>query len=96
MKYQVVELSVRRYLGVYTNKTSWEHVRHAIGIVKDNEVYAPNYENGTQLALIRYPHGGTFEIPILTVNMKNNEEYQFIIFNKSRFEKCFKDYYSNM
>lgn len=29
--------------------------------------------------------------PILTVNMKNNEEYQFIIFNKSRFEKCLKE-----
>ena len=38
--------------------------------MKDNEVYAPNYENGTQLALIRYPHGGLFEIPILTVNNK--------------------------
>lgn len=38
--------------------------------MKDNEVYAPNYENGEQVALIRYPHGGTFEIPILTVNNK--------------------------
>ncbi|MCC8083383.1 MAG: helix-turn-helix domain-containing protein, partial [Clostridium sp.] len=35
---------------------------------KDNEVYAPNYENGETVALIRFPHGGTFEIPILTVN----------------------------
>ena len=41
--------------------------------MKDNEVYAPNYENGTKLALIRYPHGGTFEIPILTVNNKQAE-----------------------
>lgn len=39
--------------------------------LKDTEVYAPNYENGTQLALIRYPHGGTFEIPIVTVNNKH-------------------------
>lgn len=38
--------------------------------LKDTEVYAPDYENGTKLALIRYPHGGTFEIPILTVNNK--------------------------
>ncbi|MDD2298548.1 MAG: hypothetical protein PHU69_02795 [Fermentimonas sp.] len=38
--------------------------------MKDNEVYAPNYKNGEQVALIRYPHGGTFEIPILTVNNK--------------------------
>ena len=38
--------------------------------MKDNEVYAPNYNNGETVALIRYPHGGTFEIPILTVNNK--------------------------
>ena len=47
------------------------HVIIPINTLKDNEVYAPNYENGTKLALIRYPHGGTFEIPILTVNNKN-------------------------
>lgn len=46
------------------------HVIIPITTMKDNEVYAPNYENGTQLALIRYPHGGTFEIPILKVNNK--------------------------
>lgn len=47
------------------------HVIIPINSLKDDEVYAPNYENGTKLALIRYPHGGTFEIPILTVNNKN-------------------------
>ena len=47
------------------------HVIIPITSMKDNEVYAPNYENGTKLALIRYPHGGTFEIPILTVNNKH-------------------------
>lgn len=41
--------------------------------MKDNEVYAPNYKNGEQVALIRYPHGGTFEIPIVTVNNKQPE-----------------------
>ena len=41
--------------------------------MKDNEVYAPNYKNGEQVALIRYPHGGTFEIPIVTVNNKHPE-----------------------
>lgn len=39
--------------------------------IKDNEVYAPNYKNGETLALVRYPHGGTFEIPIVTVNNRN-------------------------
>jgi transcriptional regulator with XRE-family HTH domain len=47
------------------------HVIIPINTLKDTEVYAPKYENGTKLALIRYPHGGTFEIPILTVNNKN-------------------------
>lgn len=47
------------------------HVIIPINTLKDTEVYAPNYADGTQLALIRYPHGGTFEIPILTVNNKN-------------------------
>ncbi len=41
--------------------------------IKDNEVYAPNYKNGEQVALIRFPHGGTFEIPVLTVNNKQKE-----------------------
>lgn len=41
--------------------------------IKDTEVYAPNYEDGETVALIRYPHGGTFEIPILTVNNKQAE-----------------------
>lgn len=41
--------------------------------IKDNEVYAPNYKDGENVALIRFPHGGTFEIPILKVNNKNKE-----------------------
>ena len=41
--------------------------------ISDNEVYAPNYKDGEQVALIRYPHGGTFEIPILKVNNKQAE-----------------------
>lgn len=47
------------------------HVIVPVNSLKDNEVYAPNYDSGTKLALIRYPHGGTFEIPILTVNNKH-------------------------
>ena len=42
-----------------------------IATMKDNEVYAPNYRDGETVALIRYPHGGTFEIPILTVNNRH-------------------------
>ena len=47
------------------------HVIIPINSLKDTEVYAPKYENGTKLALIRYPHGGLFEIPVLTVNNKH-------------------------
>ena len=46
--------------------------------IKDNEVYAPNYENGETVALVRFPHGGTFEIPILKVNNKNEEGKKYI------------------
>lgn len=47
------------------------HVIIPVNSLKDTEVYAPGYEPGTKLALVRYPHGGTFEIPILTVTDKN-------------------------
>ena len=36
--------------------------------IKDSEIYAPNYREGETVALVRYPHGGTFEIPVLKVN----------------------------
>ena len=41
--------------------------------LKDNEIYAPTYNDGEKVALVRYPHGGTFEIPILTVNNKHKK-----------------------
>lgn len=39
--------------------------------LKDTEIYAPNFKNGEQVALVRYPHGSTSEIPVLTVNNRN-------------------------
>ena len=39
--------------------------------MKETEVYAPYLKNGERVVLIRYPHGGTFEIPELTVNNRN-------------------------
>lgn len=44
-----------------------------VNSLKNTEVYAPNYRDGERVALIRYPHGGTFEIPELTVNNRNRE-----------------------
>ena len=54
------------------------HVILPVGSLKDDEIYAPQYEQGEKVALIRYPHGGTFEIPILTVNKKNAEGRRII------------------
>lgn len=41
--------------------------------LKDNEVYAPGYENGEEVILVRFPHQGRFEIPVLKVNNNNKE-----------------------
>ncbi len=39
--------------------------------VKSGQIYAPKYQDGETVVLVRHPHGGTFEIPTLTVNNKN-------------------------
>lgn len=59
------------------NRSAW-HVILPVNSMKENEVYAPNFRNGERVALIRYPHGGTFEIPELTVNNKHPEARNLI------------------
>jgi len=54
------------------------HVIIPVNTLNDNEIYAPQYKNGTKLALVRYPHAGTFEIPILTVNNKHGNAQKLI------------------
>jgi DNA-binding CsgD family transcriptional regulator len=54
------------------------HVLLAVKSLKDNEVYAPGYKDGERVVLIRYPHGGKFEIPELTVNNRNREARSMI------------------
>ena len=54
------------------------HVILPITSMSEKEVFAPGYKDGSKLALIRYPHGGTFEIPIVTVNNKNKEALKMI------------------
>ena len=44
-----------------------------ITTLKDEEAYCPTYKHGEQVALVRYPHGGTFEIPICKINNLNKE-----------------------
>ncbi len=47
------------------------HVILPINSLKESEIYAPNFRNGERVVLIRYPHGGIFEIPELTVNNRH-------------------------
>lgn len=46
--------------------------------LKPNEIYAPDYKNGEHVVLVRYPHGGTFEIPDLVVNNKNTKSKKLL------------------
>ena len=44
-----------------------------VNSLKDNEVYAPMYEQGEEVILVRHPHEGVFQIPRLIVNNNNAE-----------------------
>lgn len=44
-----------------------------LSTIKDNEIYAPNYDDGSEVILVRFPHGGAYEIPRLKVNNRNVE-----------------------
>jgi len=46
--------------------------------IKDDEVYAPQFEDGETVALVRFPHEGIYQIPILKVNNKNKEGQRMI------------------
>lgn len=46
--------------------------------MKETDIYAPSFRNGERVCLIRYPHGGTFEIPELTVNNKHKSANSLI------------------
>jgi DNA-binding CsgD family transcriptional regulator len=49
------------------------HVILPVNSLKSTEIYAPNYRDGERVVLIRYPHGGIFEIPELTVNNRQRD-----------------------
>lgn len=49
------------------------HVILPLDTIKPDQIYAPGYRDGEKVVLVRYPHGGTFEIPELTVNNNNRE-----------------------
>lgn len=69
---QAVKLKAKALPGQAT------HVLLPMTKVKPNEIYAPNYKDGENVVLIRFPHGGKFEIPELTVNNKNPEAKSII------------------
>jgi hypothetical protein len=54
------------------------HVILPISNIKPTEVFAPRYDNGERVVLIRHPHAGPFEIPELTVNNRNAEGKRLI------------------
>jgi len=54
------------------------HVLLPVPGLKDNEIYAPNFREGEMVALVRHPHAGKFEIPVLKVT-KNNASAKKVI-----------------
>ena len=46
--------------------------------LKDNEVYAPNFETGEKVILVRFPHEGAYQIPLLTVNNNSRSSKEMI------------------
>ena len=46
--------------------------------LKDTEVYAPNFKNGEKVILVRFPHEGTYQIPLLTVNNNSRSSKEAI------------------
>lgn len=54
------------------------HVILPIASIKPSEIYAPNFNNGERVVLVRHPHGGTFEIPELIVNNRQREARQLL------------------
>ena len=46
--------------------------------LKENECYNTMYDDGQKLILVRHPHAGRFELPVVTVNNKNAEASDMI------------------
>jgi predicted transcriptional regulator len=47
------------------------HVLLPFPDMNPNEIFAPNFNDGDRVVLVRHPHGGIFEIPDLVVNNKH-------------------------
>ena len=62
--------SAYKHLKVQGLSGTASHVILPFPEMDPNQVYAPNYKDGDRVVLVRYPHGGTFELAELTVNNK--------------------------
>lgn len=62
--------SKARHLKVKGMANTKSHVLLPFPDMNPTEVYAPRYKDGDRVVLVRYPHGGIFEIPELVVNNK--------------------------
>ena len=49
-----------------------------VNSLKNNEVYAPMYDNGEEVILVRHPHESVTQIPRLIVNNDNSEGKQLL------------------
>jgi len=49
-----------------------------VATLRETHVYAPGYQNGDRVVLIRHPHGGTFEIPELIVDNRHADSKKFL------------------
>lgn len=49
------------------------HVILPVPDMDERHIYAPQYEDGETVVLVRYPHAGRFEIPTLIVDNKTNK-----------------------
>ena len=65
--------SAYKHLKVQGLSRTASHVILPFPDMDPNQVYAPNYKDGERVVLVRYPHGGTFELAELTVNNKFKE-----------------------
>jgi hypothetical protein len=54
------------------------HAILPISSMPPTQIFAPNFNDGERVVLIRYPHGGTFEIPELTVNNNHPESIRLL------------------
>lgn len=58
-------------------RQAW-HAILPISSMPPGQVYAPGYDNGQRVVLVRFPHSGTFEIPELIVNNRHPEAVKLL------------------